>query len=197
MVSWVLLLWLGCGGPASVPSDPAPDWRDQIARWHHPEPLPPLPFREGARDRTLAELQGRWTLVAFVFTRCGNAEACPLTMQRVAVLQDALGPEVQLVVFTLDPAHDTPERMRAYAEAHGVDPARVVLGTLPPGADPALLREGLPSLFNVFALGEGPTTSHPTRVTLLAPDGTEAAHWEAVEVTADRVRGAISAGDGR
>jgi hypothetical protein len=72
-----------------------------------------------------------------------------------------------------------------------------VLGTLPPGADPALLREGLPSLFNVFALGEGPTTSHPTRVTLLAPDGTEAAHWEAVEVTADRVRGAISAGDGR
>ena len=129
--------------------------------------------------------------MGFVFTRCGNAEACPLTMQRLAVLQEALGDEVQLAVFTIDPLYDDPARMRAYAEAHGLDADRVVLATLPPGQDPALLREGLPSLFNGFALGEGPNTSHPTRVTLLAPDGTEAAVWDAKEVDAARVRAAM------
>ncbi len=188
MTLW-LGLWLACGGGA--PAEPQP-WRPVLEGWRHPDPLPPLPFRDGARDRTLADLRGRWTLVGFVFTRCGNAEACPLTMQRFAVLQEALGDEVQLVVFTIDPAFDDPARMRAYAEAHGLDPDRIVLGTLPSGEDPALLREGLPSLFNVFALGEGPGTSHPTRITLLARDGTEAAAWDAVEIDAARVRAAIA-----
>ncbi len=191
MNCWVLLFWLACGGP-TTPLEPPQDWRELIAGWHHPAPLPPVAFRDGEVDRTLADLRGRWTLVGFVFTRCGNAEACPLTMQRFAVLQDAFGDELQLVVFTLDPEHDTAERLRDYAVAYGIEPDQLVLGTLPPGADPAVLREGLPSLFNVFALGEGPAMSHPTRLTLLAPDGTEAAHWEAAEVDVATVRAAIT-----
>ena len=184
---WTLLALLAC----SPAPEPPPDWRGPLEAWRHPQPLPPLPFQDGDTRRTLQDLQGRWTLVAFVFTRCGNAEACPLTMQRLASLQDGLGSDVQIAVFTLDPAYDTAERLAAYADAHGLEPAGRILGTLPEGADPALLREGLPSLFNVYGLGEGPGMTHPTRVSLIAPDGTEAAHWEAHELELSAVRAAM------
>ncbi len=56
----------------------------------------------------LSDFQGRTLLVYFGFTRC--ADTCPLTMQRLAkAYRDAGSPaDLQVVMITVDPAHDTP-----------------------------------------------------------------------------------------
>jgi protein SCO1/2 len=141
------------------------------------------------RSLRLDALRGRPALVGFVFTRCGNERACPLTMRRLVSVQQAIPAEqLQLVVFTLDPAYDTPERLSAYAERFGADPSlRLFTG------DPWLLREGLPSLFNVMALGEGPTTSHPVKLTLVRADGTLADSFDDDAFTLDALQKALEA----
>lgn len=75
---------------------------------------------------TAAVLDGRYTVVTFVFTRCPVPEFCPLLMRKFRQLQDELrGVDlrhpVQLLSVTIDPAHDTPEVLRAYGEAAGAD----------------------------------------------------------------------------
>ncbi len=155
---------------------PADDWRPLIEGWHHRDPLPAVQVvDEGGRRMRLDSLRGRWALVGFVFTRCGNAQACPLTMRRMVSVQEAVPAEqLELVVFTLDPDYDTPERLRDYAVGYGADLDRWTLAT----GDRELLREALPSLFNVMALGSGPATSHPVKLTLVRPDGTLDVSWD-------------------
>lgn len=70
------------------------------------------------------DMLGRVWVVDFVYTRCGGP--CPLLTQRLAALAETLPPEVGLLTITVDPEGDTPERLRAYARAHGADPRRWV-----------------------------------------------------------------------
>jgi protein SCO1/2 len=79
--------------------------------------------RDGAPVR-LSAFRGRPLVVNMVFTAC--AESCPLVVQRlhraVEVAQDALGRDsFAVVTIGFDSEADTPERMRAYARAQGVD----------------------------------------------------------------------------
>ncbi len=76
----------------------------------------------GARfDR--AALNGRVTIAGFVFTRCQTV--CPLITLRMRKLQEETrGMPVQLVSFSVDPQHDTPEVLATYAAKAGADPAR-------------------------------------------------------------------------
>jgi protein SCO1/2 len=95
------------GAPAAAP-ERAPDFElvDQDGR----------PFR-------LAEQRGYALLLDFIFTRCPGP--CPLvTAAHVAVQRDlapALAERTRFVSITLDPEYDTPQRMKAYAEARGAD----------------------------------------------------------------------------
>jgi len=73
---------------------------------------------------TNADLRGKIWIADFVFTRCKGP--CPLMTARMLEMQKALvkTPEVKLVSVTVDPAHDTPEVLKAYAEANFADPNR-------------------------------------------------------------------------
>ncbi len=75
--------------------------------------------RDG-RSVTLADLAGRPWVAGFVFTRC--ALACPrLTAQMMRLGAVRGGEPVRRVSITVDPEHDTPEVLEAYASAHGID----------------------------------------------------------------------------
>jgi len=153
-----------------------PSDMDRVETWRDGDPLPPVQVvdEHGASMR-LDALRGRPALVGFVFTRCGNDRACPMTMRRLVSVQEAVpADDLTLVVFTIDPRFDRPERLRVYARSYGADLDRWVLAT----GEEELLREGLPSLFNVYALGEGPSTSHPVKLTLLDADGVMVADWD-------------------
>lgn len=73
---------------------------------------------------TNADLRGKVWIADFFFTRCKGP--CPLMTARMLEMQKALvkTPEVKLVSVTVDPENDTPEVLKAYAEANFADPDR-------------------------------------------------------------------------
>lgn len=60
--------------------------------------------------------KGRWTLVFFGFTHC--PDICPTTLSDLArltdLLQDSKVATTQVVMVTVDPARDTPDRLSEY-----------------------------------------------------------------------------------
>jgi len=71
-------------------------------------------------------LRGHPTIVDFVFTRCDTI--CPILsmkMQRIEErTRDRRGDAIKLLSITVDPAHDTPERLAAFADKYRANPAR-------------------------------------------------------------------------
>jgi protein SCO1/2 len=96
-----------------------------------PEPLPELATLpdfaltdHDGEPLTRADLEGRVTVASFVFTRCPTI--CPMLSQRTAELQEryrARASAIQLVAFSVDPEHDTPEVLREYRARFDADPA--------------------------------------------------------------------------
>jgi protein SCO1/2 len=78
--------------------------------------LPPLAFtRTDGAAFTTADTRGRTSLFFFGYTHC--ADVCPLTLSELAQVRRGLGStadRVDMYFVTLDPARDTPERMREY-----------------------------------------------------------------------------------
>ena len=95
------LRWFGPGAPADAPV--------------------PIggPFRLTAPDgRTVTErdFRGRWMLIYFGYTQC--PDTCPTALNDVADALGLLGGTARLMAplfITVDPAHDTPATMGAYA----------------------------------------------------------------------------------
>jgi protein SCO1 len=69
------------------------------------------------------DLADRVVIASFVFTRCPLS--CPRISSVMQGLQGRLrGTDVQLVSFSVDPDHDTPEVLRSYAERYSASPDR-------------------------------------------------------------------------
>lgn len=191
-----IALLAGCGTPD-------PSWQQAVADWQWPAPLPDVPLvdQDGEAFR-LARHREDWVLLGFVFTRCGIAEACPLTMTRMRAIQerwheaeaDAGGADLHLLALTLDPAWDTPARLRAWGTAHGVDFADFTLAT---GPEP-LLADALPSMLSILALPDAEqTVRHSVKLVLLRPGLTIEAEWPEAEVEAGAVVARILSEHGR
>ena len=64
-------------------------------------------------------IKGRTVVVSFIYTSC--TELCPIETARLAEVKDRLGDAVGRDVFfvslTVDPEHDTPAMLKAFAEA--------------------------------------------------------------------------------
>lgn len=70
-----------------------------------------------------AQLQGKIWIADFIFTSC--AGPCPMISSRMSELQRPLeNSDVHLVSFTVDPATDKPEILRAYGERLHARPGR-------------------------------------------------------------------------
>jgi protein SCO1 len=96
--------------------------RDRLSR--APEALPDygvvpafrLVERSGA-PVTQAALAGSPWFADFVYTRCESS--CPTLSAEMARLLARVGGRARLVSFSVDPAHDTPQTLAAYAERFG------------------------------------------------------------------------------
>jgi protein SCO1 len=71
----------------------------------------------------LASLKGKLVLIDFIYTSCpGPCETMTAKMARVAdQLKTRLGSQVTMVSVTLDPEHDRPQQMLAFAKAQGAE----------------------------------------------------------------------------
>ena len=95
---------------------------------------------------SLASLRGKVLLLDFVYTHCPGP--CPILTGTHVSVQRALPPElaekVRFVSISLDPARDTPEAFRRYAEARGVNLATwSFLGGAPDTVADVLARYGV------------------------------------------------------
>lgn len=89
-----------------------------------PAPLQGLQLQDHrGQSVTAAQLAGRPVLLHFVFAGC--TRVCPLQLQELRQLHEALPPTVRArVVFlsaTVDPLSDTPEALAAFARKQDVD----------------------------------------------------------------------------
>lgn len=72
--------------------------------------------------RRLDEFKGKVVVVFFGYTQC--PDVCPTTLAELAAVRKALGADgarVQPVFVSVDPQRDTPEVLKAYAQAFGDD----------------------------------------------------------------------------
>jgi len=99
-------------GPSAQESAPGPRPGDEL-------PDVALVNQDG-RALHLSDYRGRALALTFVFTRCPMPDFCPLMMKGFAavhaalVADPALRERTHLLTISFDPAHDTPEVLRAY-----------------------------------------------------------------------------------
>ena len=104
-------------------------------------------------DRTLTDedIRGKVVLANFIFTTC--TQSCPVLSPRMAELQEqlgedgVLGQEVLLLSFSVDPEHDTPEVLQAYAQRYGTDHDSWRLLTGSPAAMRRVITDGFKLAF--------------------------------------------------
>jgi protein SCO1/2 len=116
-----LALWF-LAFPASLLAHEAGD--DEQLPVIGPAPNFTLTSQDGA-PVALASLRGKVVAVSFLYTRC--PDICPLLIQKLVEVQDALGQDfgrkIVFVLITVDPEHDTQEVLKDYAAAWEAKPA--------------------------------------------------------------------------
>lgn len=107
-----VLLLTACGNPPPVPFG-----NTDITGADFGRTLVGLQDQRG-QARTLADFKGKAVLVFFGYTSC--PDVCPTTLSRFARVMTKLGAEaekLQVVLLTLDPERDTPDKLGPYVEA--------------------------------------------------------------------------------
>jgi len=143
-------------------------------------------------------LKGNYALISFVFTSCPMPKMCPLTMRLNQQVQElwkkTFSEPLKLLIVTLDPEGDTPEKLLEYGKRFSLDPKNSVLIT---GEAQAFSDFG--SFFNVAGWPSGNTTVHNLKTILVGPDLVELKQykeneWSPKEIVEDakKIRGSAS-----
>lgn len=152
----------------------------QRAQLEAPPDFGPVPaFSMVSQDGapvTDADLAGEVVVLDFIFTRC--PDVCPVMTSQMVALQRSLperpfgGAPLHLVSVSVDPTHDTPPVLQAYARKYGADTARwrFLTGTT---ADVTALSEGLAQALVTRPTdgAEAPDITHSQRMLLIDPRG--------------------------
>ena len=131
---WVALLAAVVAAHRSLNRNPPTELARPTAGMTPLWPAPPFAFTDQDGHRTTdADLAGHAYVADFIFTTCTTA--CPTLTAKLALVRRAVAsPDVRFVSFSVDPAHDTPAALKAYAEQWGdADPRWRLLSTTPAG----------------------------------------------------------------
>jgi protein SCO1/2 len=129
-----------------------------------------------------AQLRGKIWIADFIYTTCPGP--CPMLSTRMSELQKPLEKtDVHLVSFSVDPAKDTPQVLRGYAEKLQAQPGRWDFLTGPQSTIYNLSRNGFK-----LAVSDGSEEKgipvHSTRMILVDQHGAIRGYYDATEVDA-------------
>ena len=92
-------------------------------------PMPDFTLTEkNGKQTQKTSLDGKVWIADFIFTRC--AGQCPVMSAKMAQLSQVMK-DISFVSFSVDPTHDTPEVLSAYADQYGADRQRWLFLTGP------------------------------------------------------------------
>ncbi len=164
-----------------------------------PEPFAisaPLPARSAAAAPALALLdqhgavtdlgnyRGRWVMVTFAFGHC--EDICPIIVDHaMRARRDEGAEQVPLVVVTLDPWRDTPDRLPGIAQAWQMGAEDRLLSGRVEDVNAALDRWGIARVRD----GNSGEVAHGSTIVVVDPEGRAA--WR-VEGAPQRVREALA-----
>jgi len=119
---------------------------------------------------TLERLHGKWTVIFFGFTTC--PDICPATLailsQWYKKLDDDIRAQTQVVMLSVDPSRDSPEKLAAYINHFDQHFVGVTGEFLPIKT----LSDQLNVAFNKVMLGESDyTVDHSSHLVLINPYG--------------------------
>lgn len=116
-----------------------------------------------------ADLRGHVHIANFIFTRCPTV--CPTTTLKMQRMGERLAGQdaIRFLSFSVDPEHDTPPVLAAFAARFHAEPARWKFLTGPPAAVKAAAEQGFRiAVDRGAALADGtPTITHGTHFVLL------------------------------
>ena len=126
-----------------------------------------------------AQLRGKIWIADFIYTTCPGP--CPMISTRMSELQKPLEKtDVHLVSFSVDPAKDTPQVLRGYAERLQAEPGRWDFLTGPQSTIYNLSRNGFK-----LAVSDGGDENgipvHSTRMTLVDRHGAIRGYYDVAE----------------
>lgn len=136
-----------------------------------PRIIPPFELADHrGKAFTLERLQGKWTVIFFGFTTC--PDICPTTLATLSQwykkLDDDIRAETQVVMLSVDPGRDTPDKLAAYM-SHFEENFVGVTGEFLPIKT---LSDQLNVAFNKVMLGESDyTVDHSSHLVLINPYG--------------------------
>lgn len=127
-------------------------------------PDAPLITQDGKTVKFYDDLiKGKTVVINFIFTRCGNV--CPLETAKLSqvykLLGDRMGKDIFFYSITVDPKHDTPERLKEYAEKFHTGPGWYFLTGNKSDIDAVRKSIGMEERPN-----EDPLTGHTTSLTI-------------------------------
>ena len=120
---------------------------------------------------TRADLAGHWTLIFPGFTYC--PDVCPTTLATLKAVHEKLGSaaaNLQVVLMSIDPERDTPDKLAAYVHAfskdfHGVTGSNAELDRL--GANIGFVYTKVPGV-----TPDRYTMDHSVQMIVIGPDAT-------------------------
>ena len=136
-----------------------------------PRIIPPFNLVDHrGEDFTLEQLQGKWTVMFFGFTTC--PDICPATLAILSQwhkkLDDNIRAKTQVVMVSVDPVRDTPEKLMGYMNHFDKSFIGVTGEVLPIKT----LTDQLNVAFNKVMLGESDyTVDHSSHMVLVNPYG--------------------------
>lgn len=125
---------------------------------------------------TSERLKGKPFFLNFIFTRCTDANMCPLSTSKMARLQLMVaeaGLDASFVSITMDPEFDTPGVLRQYADGYGIEGDNFHFVTGPKSAVRDLIKS-----YGVTAIDQVDTVMHSLATVLVAKDGSIAMRSE-------------------
>ncbi len=164
-----LVLALLAGAPAALAHHPGEELDEVMGSREQffqtiDAPAPPFELVDmDAQVVRLSDFADKVVVLDFVFASC--TDLCPLQSEVLASVQErvnvsAMRDMVQFVTVTTDPAADTPELMRAYGEAHGLDPMNWTFLTARPTDGEDATRELSEAYNNTFTLTDDGQQMH-------------------------------------